>query len=390
MRFISLVSDQASSSLAVEQLIEQARQFTGGKVDVVFAFLTAHHRDDAETVVEKLWLELDPQAVVGCTAEGVIGADREIERSPGIALLVGDMPGMRLHPFHVATRDWKPLLENRAALAERFGHGPQTRAVIAFGDPFTTPIAQLLSVMDEAMPDSPLIGGMASAASSPGGNALLKNDQVFVDGLVGLSLSGAARVQTVVSQGCRPIGPAMVITKAQTNLIEELGGQPALRVLGQIVADLPPDDKQLIRAKGVMIGRAISEYQDHFDRGDFLIRHITAVNDNSDSISVGDFVRPGQTIRFHVHDAATAHEDLEYMLSPSRLGPPPPAALLFSCNGRGSRLFSEPGHDIALARRAMPNAAIAGFFAAGEIGPVGGKNFLHGHTASFALLRPGD
>jgi small ligand-binding sensory domain FIST len=388
MHFVSLISRLESSTEAVAQLIQQARESTAGKVDVVFAFMTAHHLPEAEAIVEKLWLELDPQALVGCSGEGVIGGEIEIEGAPGLALLAGDVDGVRAHPFHIAAKDWKTLLSEPAALSERMGHGPQTRAVIGFGDPFTTPIAELMSFMDQTMPNSPLIGGMASAARSPGRNALLKNDEVYHDGLVGLSLSGPVKVQTIVSQGCKPIGQAMVITKAHENVIEQLGGKPALAALAEMMQSLPAQEQNLLRENRLMIGRAISEYKESFGRGDFLIRGLSSVDQNSGAIAVGDLVRVGQTIQFHVHDAGSAHEDLELMLDEKHVGAAPPAALLFSCNGRGSRLFDAANHDISVAHNAMAGTPVAGFFAAGELGPVGGKNFMHGHTASFALLRP--
>jgi small ligand-binding sensory domain FIST len=388
MRFASLVSDNESSLTAVDELIGKAREFTRGKVDVVFAFITAHHCDEAERIVEKLWLELDPQALVGCSGQGVIGGCREVEDAPGMALLAGDLGEVRAHPFHIGSRDWKGLLKDPKAMAERVGRGEQTRAVIGFGDPFSTPVIEILEFMDEHAPGIPLIGGMASAFSRPGGNVLLRNDQVYNDGMVGLSLSGKVKIQTVVSQGCRPVGLPLVITKAHGNVIEQLGGRAALAVLSDIVAGLSEEDRHRVREKGMMIGRAISEYKEKFARGDFLVRQIGGVDESHGAISVGDLVRVGQTVQFHVHDAEVAHEDLELLLSKERVGDPPPAALLFTCNGRGRRLFSQPNHDIDVARGAMPESAIAGFFAAGEVGPVGGKNFIHGHTASFALIRP--
>jgi small ligand-binding sensory domain FIST len=281
------------------------------------------------------------------------------------------------------------MLAEPAALIERMGHGPQTRAVIGLGDPFTTPVLELMEQMDQKMCGSPLIGGMASGAPSPGSNVLLRNDQIFSDGLVGVSLSGNVAVQTVLSQGCRPIGRTLVITKAKNDVIEQLGGKPAMAALSEIVSDLAERDRRQIQAGGLLLGRAISEYRDQFGRGDFLIRGLAGADQRSGAIRVGDVVRVGQTVQFHVHDAAAAHDDLQSMLDASRIGPAPAAALLFSCNGRGTRLFEQAGHDIGLAATAMPATAIAGFFAAGELGPVGGKNFIHGHTASFALLRPG-
>ncbi len=389
MRFQSLLSEDESTMSAVAEVVRGAREADLGETDVAFVFFTAHHRDEADAMVEQLWLELDPQCIVGCSAESIIGHDREVEQRPGLAVLVARMPGVRIHPFHVAGDDWNSLLEDPEEMTERIGYGPETRAVIGFGDPWTTPLNPLMRVMDKHLPGAPLTGGLASAARAAGGNVLVRNDQTFSEGFVGASLSGPIRVQTVVSQGCRPIGQRFVITKAHENVIETLGGKPALGALHDVVNALPVEDRQLLK-HGLFVGRAISEYRETFGRGDFLVRNIVDVNDKSGEIAMGDYVRVGQTVQFHVRDAQTADEDLRAMLAGLRDGEPPAGALLFSCNGRGTRLFKAPCHDISVARQHMPGTPIAGFFAGGEIGPVGGKNFVHGHTASFALFRPAE
>jgi small ligand-binding sensory domain FIST len=241
--------------------------------------------------------------------------------------------------------------------------------------------------MDRACPRLPVVGGMASSAQKPGGNVLLKNDRVYSQGLVGLALSGPISVETVVSQGCRPIGRPMVITKSHDNVIEQIGGRPPLEVLRDTVEELTDGERELLQ-NGLMVGRAISEFKERFGRGDFLVRNLVGVDEENGSVAVADYVRTGQTVQYHVRDAATADEDLVMLLESQALADPAAGGLLCSCNGRGTRLFDESCHDIRAAQRAMPQTPLAGFFAAGEFGPVGGKNFLHGHTASLALFRP--
>jgi small ligand-binding sensory domain FIST len=387
MKFFSAVSQNESTDAAVDEVIAATRA-GGVEPDVAFLFFTAHHRDEAERFVERLWLELDPQVMVGCSGEGVIGGEVEVERAPGMSLLVGQMPRVRLHPFHIGADDWRPLVGDPELLAERVAHGGETRALIGFGDPFTTPTTDFLGLLDTHLPGVPLIGGMASSARQPGENVLVRNDQVFTDGFVGVSLSGPVEIETVVSQGCRPIGRSMVITKARQNVIEQLGGRPALAALRETIEALDDADKGLL-SNGLLIGRAISEYRESFGRGDFLVRNLMGVDQESGAIAVAEYVRPGQTVQFHVRDAATAGEDLTLLLEPQRQGARPAAGgLLFSCNGRGTRMFDASCHDIKASREAMPQTPVAGFFAAGELGPVGGKNFIHGHTASLALIRP--
>jgi small ligand-binding sensory domain FIST len=386
MRFVSAISDSESTANAAAEVVATAKaEFDAA--DAVFVFLTTHHRSEAGDLLEHIQSELEPQVLVGCSAEGVIGGTREIERAPGVALLAGWMPGVRLNAFHIATDDWQEVLGDGDVMRDHIGAGPQTRAIIAFGDPFTTPMNQFLPMIDRIAPSAPLVGGMASSGRRPGENALLLDGELYETGVVGVSLSDGIDVQTVVSQGARPIGLPMVITRAKDNVIQQLGGKPPLLVLREMIQSLPEHEKEML-AHGLMIGRAISEYRERFQRGDFLIRNIIGVDEKDGSIGVGDFVKVGQTVQFHVRDADTADEDLSSMLSITQADlPPAAAALLFSCNGRGARLFNCPNHDIAVASERMPRTPVAGFFAAGEIGPVGGRNFIHGHTASFALLR---
>ena len=391
MRFFSAISDEEVSAGAVGRVIDELQSAGAERLDAAFVFFTAHHVEAAVAILARLRRELDPQVIVGCSAEGVIGVNREIERGPGLTVLAAQLPDdVRVHPFHISGEgDWREMLTDADALVERIAYGPQTRALIGFGDPFTSPMGQFLPALDRAAPGAPLAGGMASSARAPGENVLLWNDDVFDEGFVGVSMSGPAAVETIVSQGCRPIGRPAVITRSHENVIDQLGGKPALEVLRKLVNELDEEDKGHL-ANGLFLGRAISEYRDTFGRGDFLVRNVIGVEESSGSIGVAEYVKTGQTVQFHVRDAATASEDLDALLAGQSDGARPPAAgaLLFSCNGRGCRLFADAGHDAQAAHRAMPATPIAGFFAAGELGPVGGRNFIHGHTASFALFRP--
>ena len=313
-RFYSTVSDRPDSSQAVAEVIAEARIETAGKTDVAFVFFTREHVEQADAIIEKLWLELDPQCVVGCSAEGVIGGDREIERSPGLSLLVGTLPNVRVQPFHISGQsDWRELLGDEEAMKVRLGLGPETRAMIGFGDPFTTPINQLLTALDTASPNAPLVGGMASSGHSAGENLLIRNDQIYSEGFVGLSLAGPITIETVVSQGCRPIGRPMVITRSQDNIIEQLGGKPAMQALREIVETLDEAGHRQLQS-GLFVGRAISEYREEFRRGDFLVRNLIGVDEQNGAVALADYVKTGQTVQFHVRDAATADEDLSILL----------------------------------------------------------------------------
>ena len=202
-----------------------------------------------------------------------------------------------------------------------------------------------------------------------------------------MAISGGVVVRTLVSQGCRPIGRPIIVTRADRNLIRELGRRPSLEVLRELFEELPTEDQERVES-GLHIGRVINEYQDTFGRGDFLVRNVMGADDTG-GIAINDMVRVGQTVQFHVRDAETADEDLRSMVEGERLDRPATrvaGALLFSCNGRGTRLFPGPDHDVGVLRERYGPVPVAGFFAMGEIGPIGGQNFVHGYTASIVLF----
>jgi small ligand-binding sensory domain FIST len=264
---------------------------------------------------------------------------------------------------------------------------PDDAAMLLLGEPFTFPADYLLQRLNEDRPGTRVIGGMASGGAVPGENQLLLSDQVLVDGAVAVLLHGGLRVRTVVSQGCRPIGHPLVITRAEQNIIYELGGRPAMLQLKDIFDGLPNRDKQLIQ-RGLHVGLVVNEYQDRFDYGDFWMRNVTGGDMNEGYVTVGEFVRPGQTIQFHVRDEQSAHHDLIQLLRQHQQteDAAPEGALLFTCNGRGTRLFQRPDHDASAIAETFGDIPLAGFFAQGELGPISNKNFLHGFTASIALF----
>jgi small ligand-binding sensory domain FIST len=359
----------------------------GATPDLGLLFASSHFEDELALAAERIRQATGVRTLLGCTAEAVIGPDHEHEREPALSLWLASLPGATVRPFHVT----QAALEEAGDAASWRGlfrvEGVEQPALLVLGDPFTVNPATLLDGFNRHLPGCPLVGGMASGADGPGQSALLLDGQVHRCGAVGVALAGAVRVDTVVSQGCRPVGQPYVITRAEGNLLYQLGGRKALAVLNQVFAEAPATDQELMRSQGIYLGRAINEQQGQFRRGDFLIRNLLGLADeDSGALAVGDLLRVGITVQFHVRDAATAAEDLRTLLG--QAAPQPAGVLLFSCNGRGTRLFASRDQDLLATRQALGPVPVAGFFCAGELGPVGGRNFIHGHTASLALFRP--
>ena len=254
-------------------------------------------------------------------------------------------------------------------------------------DPSSSAPHTVLDHFEAESPGVPVLGGMASGGHRAGENRLFHNSREVKHGAVGVTLRGGPRVRSVVSQGCRPIGKNYVVTRAEENVILALGGAPPMQRLRELFDTLSERDAELVRL-GLHLGLVMNEYKETFERGDFLISNVMGADPASGSISIGSPVRAGQTVRFHVRDAETADEDSTSLLEADRAaaGSRAEAALLFSCNGRGTRLFPNPHHDASAIQKIDGPLPLAGFFAQGELGPIGGRNYLHGFTASIALF----
>lgn len=388
MRFASAISAMPVGDEAVVQLLSAIDQrLTPGMADLVMFFVTAHFEDELENLVAKIGDHFPHAVMLGCTAEGTIGFDRELERTPSMSLLVGSLPGVVIRPFHLR----QAQLESTVSLAdwERIvGVSPESRPTfVAIADPFRIVVPTFIEQLNQWFPTAPLVGGIASAAHQPGQNRLMLNGQIFREGIIGLSLSGNIEVQTVVSQGCRPVGKPFIITKGERNVVYQLGGKKPLEQLQSVISSLSPEDDQLAR-QSLFMGRVIDERKETFARGDFLIHNILGFDRRTGAISMAGHARVGATVQFHVRDAASADEDLRSMIAPHR-GSDVRGAMLFGCNGRGTHMWSQPGHDISVLRELLGDIPTAGFFCGGEFGPIGENNFIHGFTASIALLRPG-
>jgi small ligand-binding sensory domain FIST len=377
----------ADAAEAASRAVGEA-QVSLGELAPSFAvlFASAHFFGSAQALVGRVAEEAGQVPLIGCVAEAVAGGGREIESEPAVSLwLAAD-----LGPVETFAMEFIGTPSGGAYGGYRFPPGP-AGVHLMICDPFTFPAGDLLAHLNEHVPGALVMGGMASGGLRLGQSRLFLDGRVLSGGAVGARLPGA-EIHPLVAQGCRPVGAPYTVTRAEGQVIFELGGRPAVARLRELAAALPGRDQELL-AQGVHLGMVINEYQAEPGQGDFLIRGLTGADPESGAIAVGDDVEVGQTVQFHVRDARSADEDLRRTLERERTalgGRRAAGALLFTCNGRGSRLFSAPDHDAGLVTNMLGEIPLAGFFCAGELGPVGGQNFLHAFTASIALFgQPG-
>jgi small ligand-binding sensory domain FIST len=385
----SALSTALSTEDAQQELIAGLRAGLGGApADLLVVFATHHHGAALGGILGRIGDALGAGAAIGCTGETVVGPTREAEGLPGLAAMAAHLPGARVREFVVEpTRG----ADGEADVSMELPVDDVSRSsAILLGEPFSLPIEPLLETVERRWSGVPFVGGLASGGTGPGQNLLMTREGVRFDGAVGLSIEGDWELLPVVSQGCRPVGRPLVVTAAEGHMVQTLGGQPAADVVMEMVVALDPTERELVQ-RAPFLGIAVDPCKSDFQPGDFLVRGLMGVDPETRAIAVADRMRRGQTVQLLVRDAESAGRDLESLLerilAPDR--PKPAGALLFTCNGRGSRMFGERDHDLRLLKRALgEDLQVAGFFANGELGPVAGRNFLHGFTASIGLLAP--
>ena len=374
-----LVEGSSGPDAFAEAAAKAALGLGGERCDVALVFAGQRNLEHADAGLDAVYDRLNPAALAGCGAQGVVGTAREVE-SGGVVVWAAALRGGSAESFHMEA---VPVGDGRLAITG-MPDAAEGEAVVMLVDPYTFPAEAMLTEMASENPGVPIVGGLAAAESAQA--ALFHDDSIAHMGAVGVVLSDVD-VRCTVSQGAAPIGPEMVVTACDGSVIYELASRPALDRLIDAIGDLTPAD-QALASQGLLIGIVIDENRPDYDRGDFLVRGLLSVDEAERSITIGERVRVGQTVRLHVRDAASADVDLRSALERAArdLHGEAAGALMFTCNGRGSHMFGSVGHDAGALAQEIGPAPAAGFFCAGEIGPVGRRSFVHGFSTSVALF----
>ena len=391
MQFWSAASLESDPADIVADLNDQLPQ-RASAYDLLIAFTRPPPEAPPEDVIRAVRGALPAGRFLACTAESVIGSGHEIEGRPATAILAAALPDVHIEPLPLDTHPTTglPVMaddERDPTLAN--GEDGPIEAFIVLLDPFSVQVDQVLEQLSAWAPDAPVIGGVASWGSSAGTNRLAQDDAIRTAGLVGVTLRGNVDLGIIVSQGCRPIGQPLSVTGSNRQFITELEGRSPIECLREAFESADEETQTAMRTGGVLLGRGVSREPGDLGRGAFLIRTLLGADQQSGALAVGDLLERGDVVQFHVRDAGTAREDLEMLLTPQAFEDQAAGALLFTCNGRGSRMYGYPDGDISVVRTALgEDVPVAGFFCGGELGPIGGTNFIHGFTASMAVFRP--
>jgi len=391
MRWASAISTVPDLDAAIDETATALRRGLGDvRPDLAIVFVSPHHQPAYERVPRVIAERLAPAMLLGCSGGGIIGGGREIEDEPAVSVTAAVLPNVSIRPFHVAPgaladptvdeQPWRGLIDRDA-----FGE-PQ---IVLLADPFTAAAESFVRGLDQAFPASRIVGGLASGGMQPGANALYAGDRMHRGGIVGLALAGDIILDTIVAQGCRPIGDPMFVTSAQQNVLYALDGRPAVAVLQDVYRALSKADQALCR-QSLFLGIAMHDAREEYRHGDFLVRNIVGIDAAAGALGVGAELRNGMIVQFHLRDARTSADDLDALLAAHErsASAPPAGSVLFSCLGRGAALYGRANHDSDAFRRHLGDVPLGGFFCNGEIGPVHGSTFVHGYTSAFGLFRP--
>jgi small ligand-binding sensory domain FIST len=377
------ISTHGDARVGAIEAAQAARATLGGApADLAVVFAAGAHLAAPEATLEGVHEALRPPALIGCGAGGVLGCGSEHEGgSTAVAVWAASFGEGEAQTFHATAS-----VENDMVTVMGMEDLAGASGAILIPDPYTFPTDPLLHDLATRAPAVPVIGGLVSGRTDQDTGALFYGDELVDGGLVGVRFEGI-ELLPCVSQGAAPVGPEMTITRAEGNVIHELAGRPALDRIREVIEELDPRERTLV-AGGLLVGLVVDGGRPEYEQGDFLVRQLLGADPVSGTLAIAAPVTEGQVLRLHARDATSADRDLDdqLRLRVTALGGPPAGALAFACHARGRAMFGVPDHDAGALVQQLGGAPSAGFFAAGEIGPVGGMSFMHAFTATIALF----
>jgi len=389
VRWGSALSGEPRLERAVDEIATRLRaDLAGARPDLLLVFASAQHARDYERVPVLLAAELEPRVLLGCSAGGVIGAGHEREDEPGLSVTAALLPGVAVAGFHLEPP--RTLDADAERWRERMPLHDAPPRFLVLSDPFSADTEGTIQELEAGFAGTRIIGGLASGGRQAGENALWLDATTHRRGLVGVIMAGDVEIDTVVAQGCRPIGEPMFVTACHHNVLRGLDGRPAVTVLQELYRRAERRDQELFR-HSLFLGIGMTGGREEYRRGDFLVRNIIDMDASENTLAIGAGLREGQVVQFQLRDAATSAADVEALLAAYARRTPPTrveGALLFSCVGRGKHLYGRPDLDTDAFRQHLPGVPLGGFFCNGEVGPVHGTTFVHGYTSAFGLFRP--
>lgn len=383
MPFVAASSEHPLATHAVGEVVGTVLERLGPRPDVVAVFITGAFAGAMADIAATVRELLQPTCLIGATAESVLAGDHEVEDRPAVSLFAASWSG-RMRGGARGLRTVRFGAEREGAGWRLTGSDDLARSdgtLLLLAEPASFPVEGFVDELHRRAPGLTVVGGAASVPPTTGANLLVADGRVQDRGAVGLLLPAGVPVRGLVSQGCRPVGDPLVVTAATGNLIEAIAGRPALDRLMETVEAVEPETRRAM-SSGLQVGVVVDESADAPGPGDVLARPVLGAERTRRAVAVGAEVEVGTTVQFQVRDAVSADDDLWATLA----GEQAAGALVFTCNGRGTRLFGTADHDATVVDAHVRSGATAGMFCAGEIGPVAGRSYVHSHSTVVVLF----
>lgn len=396
------LSRASSLETAVSEVRRRLRP--PGPADLALVFVSSSFATDLLRLLPLLAESLRADIWMGCLAGGVVGTDdqgdpQEVEATPALSVILLRMPGATLHPFHLDTASLPDLDGSRDDWHRWVGAPSEPgQSLLLLIDPTASGVTDLIHGLDYAYPGAKTLGGIAGHHNARHGSLLYQGE--VRAGAVGCLMGGAWRLDPVVAQGCRPIGPVFEIEQVERNVLLQLSREGAranpVACLQGVLAGLTPAERELVR-HSLFLGIGQSDFRlpspssstsQEPQESAFLVRNLIGVDPRNGAVAVAERVRVGQQVQFQLRESQASAQEASQLLAAQRerLQCPPLAGLLFACQGRGQGLFQQSNGDVTAASQAHPGLPMAGAFCNGEIGPLGGSTYLHGYTACWAMV----
>ena len=364
------------------------QRLVSDQVDLAFVFATPEYESFFSDILEIVQIHCQSPNLVGCTGNSLVSQGFEYEHSEGVSIALHRFPEGTVDMFELEASGESEILDadDERVFADLEQKAPN--GFVLFADPYSTKPEDILAEFNRRFPGIPVMGGLACGTRENNKTTLFLDHRPIERGAVGVAIGGEVVIESLISQGCQPVGDSFIITSAEKNILDGIANRKAYEVLSDVFDELP--DSMKLKSRGNLhVGFVINEYQQDFDRGDFLVRNLIGADPKRGALLVGAIPRVGQTLQFQLRDRHSAMEDLNLQLEKMASqfkGRKIYGGLLSTCTGRGERFFKVPDFDAGSIQDHMGPIGLSGFFGNGEFGPVGGVNFVHGYTAAVAIF----
>lgn len=386
----SAVSTKKNGFDAGKEAAETAMAQLTGKPDIIWVFGAGSYNQ--QELLSGINSAADGIPVVGCTTSGEISS--ACLTTDSVVVLPMRSDTIRFHTASV-TNVSRDSFAAGVKLGEKFKN-LNYRYLQLFSDGLTGDATDIIEGVKQVLgKDVPISGGTAGDSGDFVKTYQYDGDQLLTDALVGVAFEGDFSFGTGVGHGWFPVGIAKQVTKAASNVVYELDGQPALKVYEKFLGH----HASMLPAVGVEYPLGLLGVQEKSDEDDyFLCRATMGVDRAKGSITFAGAVPQGSYVKMTmgnepdiIRAAQKATEGALQNIKSQNASAQPKVIFMYSCMARKMVLGSKTEQEINLIRELVgKDVPIIGFYTYGEYAPVGKAQESHFHNETIALTIVGE